>query len=135
MTNTRTPYGVIHHGGPCKDDYANIKVWTEPDGVNSVKLQAPALRAFRNAVDKVGRSIPICGHGWRSCEYQAELYASDHERYAPPSKSLHPRGLALDLGNMGPLFKRRVWRALKNQFWHQPMPSSEPWHFSYFIEG
>lgn len=139
MTDTKTPYGVVHWGGSCKDDYPNIKLYDQPPpGGAPVKLQAPALRAFRAAERRYGRfrpkkwrAIKLSG-SWRSCAYQASLYAKDSHRYANPATSLHCRGLAIDVINPVPA---GVHRALTYIGWVQARPDDEPWHYSWGVKA
>ena len=140
MTDTKTPYGVIHSGGVCKDNYLNIKLYDQPPaGGSPVKLQGPALRAFKAAEVRYGkrtgrkwRAIPLTG-SWRSCVYQASLYAKDRRRYASPDGTLHTRGLAIDVSTSAP--NQSLMRAaLKAEGWVQAR-SDEMWHYSYFISG
>jgi len=140
MTDAKTPYGVIHYGGACKDNYPNIRLYDQPPaGGSPVKLQAAAMRAFKAAEVRYGkrtgrkwRAIPLTG-SWRSCAYQAELYRRDSKRYASPSGTLHTRGLAIDVSTSAPnqAFMRA---ALKAEGWKQAR-SDEPWHYSYWISG
>jgi hypothetical protein len=142
MTDARTPYGVIHYGGVCKDDYPNIELYDQPPkGGSPVKLQAAAIRAFKAAERRYGkrtrpkigwRAIPLTG-SWRSCAYQAELYRSDPNRYASPNGTLHTRGLAVDVSTSAPN-QAIIRAALKAEGWHQARPD-EPWHYSYFVAG
>jgi len=147
MSDIKTPYGVIHYGGVCKDDYANIVLYDQPPkGGSPVKLQAPAMRAFKAAQKRYakatgwsderikregGRVIALTG-SWRSCAYQAQLYASDHNRYANPNVTAHCRGLAIDVSTSAPN-QTKIRAALKAEGWKQ-VRSDEPWHYSYFIE-
>jgi hypothetical protein len=72
----------------------------------------------------------------RSCELQAQLYASDRSRYAPPSVGLHTQGLAIDVDTNwqqaldGPT-EWKFKQAMKAAGWTQTRPDDEPWHWSY----
>ncbi len=135
----KTPYGPVHAGGPCKDDYSNIRLYHRDDG-STVKLQAPAMRAFKAAEDRYGKSsgrpsgtrlIPLSG-SWRSCVYQTELHDSDPHRFADPDTSLHPRGIAIDVSTAtSAADQARMHRALLAEGWTQARPDDEPWHYSY----
>jgi hypothetical protein len=134
MTDYDTEHGTIHYGGPCKDDYPNIQLYQQrkADGP-VVKLQGPAMRAFKAAEVRVGREIPLTG-SWRSCANQAQLYASDPQRYADPAITAHTRGLAIDVSTaIGLLMKMKVKRALKAEGWKQVRPDDEPWHWSFKV--
>ncbi len=148
MTDTRTPYGVVHSGGTCKDDYPNLRVYDQPPaGGSPVKLQAPALRAFKAAERRYakasgwsperikkqgGRPIPLTG-SWRSCAFQAECYKKDSKRYASPDGTLHTRGLAIDVSTSAPN-QDKMRAALKAEGWVQAR-SDEMWHYAYIIWG
>lgn len=139
MSRIKTPYGGIYYGGSCYDDYATIETYDQEISDRPVKLQGPAMRAFKAAERRYGkrrktgwRAIPLTG-SWRSCEYQADLYASDPDRYASPDKTGHTRGLAIDVRNdLGLIAKFRIRRALRAEGWKQAR-SDEPWHHSYWI--
>lgn len=144
MTDYQTPTGVIHYGGACKDDYPNIELYDQPPkGGSPVKLQAAALRAFRNAEQDFaprywskkrraeGRPIVLTG-SWRSCAYQAELYDRDSSRYADPDVTGHTRGIAIDVSTAQPR-QGRIKRVLKKNGWTQTRPDDEPWHWSYGV--
>lgn len=142
MTDARTPYGVIHFGGACRDDYPTIRLYDQPPrGGAPVKLQRPALRALRAAETRYGkrtgrpngwRAIALTG-SWRSCAYQRQLYARDPRRYAHPNATAHTRGLAIDVSTAQP--NQAIIRAcLRAEGWRQVRPDDEPWHYSYWIE-
>ena len=147
MSDYKTPYGVIHYGGTCIDDYANMRIYDQPPkGGSPVKLQAPAMRAFKAAErryakasgwserrikEQGGRPIPLTG-SWRSCALQAALYAKDRNRYASPTGTAHTRGLAIDVSTAAPN-QEKMRRALKAEGWKQAR-ADEPWHYSYWIE-
>ena len=146
MSDFQTKYGVIHDGGPCKDDYENINLYTyqgKQDGV--VKLQGPALRSLKAAELRITsrrqrdkdlvNHILITGIGWRDCDLQRELWQSDPNRYANPDGSKHCRGLAIDVDqNQGIIKRRKIHKALLAEDWHQSVPG-EPWHYSYHVVG
>jgi len=137
MTDTKTKYGVIHHGGPCKDDYENITGYDQPGtGAPAVRLQGPAMRAFKAAEKRASRSgkpIILTGSS-RSCETQWKLWRSDPNRFAHPDTSLHCRALAIDVSTGQGRF--RLWRikkALTAEGWNRVRPDDEPWHWSYVL--
>jgi hypothetical protein len=139
VTDTRTPRGIIHYGGRCVDDYDNLSIYDQPPaGGAPIRLQAPALRAFKAAERTYGkhrpagrRSIILTG-SWRSCELQRALHDSDPARFAHEDTSLHPRGLAIDVAMPLPFGVRH---ALIEQGWKQARPDDEPWHFSWWTVG
>ena len=75
MTTYDTPYGPVFDGGSCKDDYPNINIYHQTQ-TRIVKLQGPALRAFKAAEERCATRrkphILITGIGWRSCSLQRE---------------------------------------------------------------
>ena len=140
MAEFQTKYGVIYDGGPCKDDYGNINVYRQnKTGTRIVKLQGPALRAFKAAEARVATRLKphilITGIGWRSCSLQRELWESDPQRFANPDGSKHCRGLAIDVDQgQSTLRLRAIHKALLAEDWHQSVPG-EPWHYSYHVVG
>jgi hypothetical protein len=145
--NVRTPTGIIHYGGSCVDNYPNVEIYDQPPaGGSPVKLQRPALRAFRKAereyaklsgwspgrIRRVGgRPIVLTG-SWRSCAYQRELYNRDSSRYAHPDVTGHCRGIAIDVST-AQLNQTLIARALYRSGWRRVRPDDEPWHWSYGV--
>jgi len=145
MTDYKTKYGTIHAGGPCKDDYANIETYEQANirrhNPPTVKLQAPAIRALKDAERAYARrtrpwrkrrTIPTSG-SWRSCEFQAQKYKEDPNRFAHPDKTLHTRGLAIDVDTR--YLNGTIRKVLLAHGWHQSRPGDEPWHFSFHLTG
>ncbi len=144
MSDIKTHYGVIHDGGSCCDNYDNINIYHQTAS-RIVKLQGPALRAFKAAEQRITpkrlkrkgktRHILITGIGWRDCSLQRSLWLSDPQRYANPDGSKHCRGLAVDI-DMGQSAARRyrIKKALLLEGWHYAVPG-EPWHTSYVVQG
>jgi len=162
----KTDYGSIYYGGPCRDDYVNLVVYDQPpEGGTPIILQLPAMRSFREAENRLAvlvprssriqrrsggtRFIPIILTGsHRSCDQQTRLYASDSKRFASPSKTFHPRGLAVDISTLLKAIRVRDratgdWtnlfelsrRVLRNHGWEQSRPTDEPWHASFGVRG
>jgi len=111
-----------------------------PPGGSPVKLQGPAMRAFKAAEVRYGkrtgrmwRAIPLTG-SWRSCSLQTQLYRSNTTRYANPDGSLHCRGLAIDVSTASPN-QAIIVACLKAEGWHRFSPDREPWHHSFFRTG
>lgn len=150
----KTPYGVIHYGGACRDDYPNMVTYDQGGGHAIFTLQRPAMRAWLDAQIRFARS-----QGWskrriensktriggkvytegmpiavlvgtnRTCATQARLYRSDPGRYADPRYTGHTRGLAVDVSqDQDHLAEIRV--ALRAMGWEQAR-SDEPWHYSF----
>jgi len=144
MSEYKTAYGTVYDGGSCKDDYPNINIYHQTDQ-RIVKLQGPALRAFKAAEQRITpkrmklrgktRHILITGIGWRDCALQRQLWLSDPQRYANPDGSKHCRGLAVDI-DMGQSAARRyaIKKALLLEGWHYAV-EGEPWHTSYVVSG
>jgi hypothetical protein len=121
----------IRCGGPCRDNYFRIVIHDEQGQI--VKLQRAAWESFAAAESYLGFQIVLTG-SWRSCAYQRELYAKDHARYAPPDKTAHCRGLAIDVSTaLPPHHQTAIRSALTARGWHQARPD-EPWHYSFGIQ-
>jgi LAS superfamily LD-carboxypeptidase LdcB len=122
---------AIRCGGPCRDNYTRIVIHDDEGQI--VKLQRAAWLTFHDAEIALGSQIGITG-SWRSCAYQRQLYAADHNRYAPPDKTAHVRGLAIDVSQAQPPAKlAKVRGLLIARRWYQAR-IDEPWHYSYGIE-
>lgn len=128
-----TAFGAIRAGGACRDDYDRIIPWQNRAG-QILRIQKPAARSLEDAERRLGFAVRVTG-AHRTCEQQEAYYASDPNRYAPPDKTAHPRGLAIDVDTrLGVLRRARLKRALRARGWHQARPDDEPWHWSYGIE-
>lgn len=128
----KTRYGTVFHSERCKDDWSNIREVTLGPGA-TYKLQRPAIKSLRAVASDLGgpwsaKPVRVTGT-WRSCEYQASLYAKDSSRYANPNSTLHTQGLAIDV-HTGYL-NAKVRDSLLKHGWHQSRPVDEPWHFSF----
>jgi len=118
--------GVIFAGGTCKDNYGNVEEATILG--QSLKLQKAAMDSFIGAANEVG-GIRLTG-SWRSCEAQTRYYNSDPNRYAPPDKTAHCRGLAIDVAtDQGAEKLADIKGALSKRGWFQAR-ADEPWHWS-----
>lgn len=125
-------WGNIRCGGPCRDDYARIRVYHQTPA-RFIQLQRAALDSFKTAEEALGFKIWLTG-SLRECSVQTRLYNSDHTRYAVPSSSAHCRGLAIDVSqNMTPKQLKQVHDVLTPRAWHQAR-SDEPWHYSFGIQ-
>lgn len=144
--NTR--YGVVTARNPGRvETPPNVKTYVQT-GSRYVRLQAPALRAFKAAEQRITprrmrrkgktRYILLTGVGGRSYSTQAALYNSDANvggRYANPDGSLHVEYLAVDVDqSQGYLRLRAIRKALETEGWHYAV-SGEPWHASYRLAG
>lgn len=137
----KTPYGTIkcRYPGPMADPpYDNIQIYRQTN-TRYVKLQAPALRAFKAAEERCATRrhphILITGHGYRSWKDQQALYAQEPGRFANPDTSMHVEADAVDI-DMNQSRRRRaaIKRALLAEGWHQAV-EGEPWHYSFKITG
>ena len=142
MTSTQTKYGIIFHGGPCKDDYDNIVLYDQGGSNIPVKLQRPAMKSFKEAEQAISRKfgskqrILLIGNSWRSCAFQRECWEKDPSRFAHPDVGLHTRALAIDVNqNQSALKRRRIHTALTNRGWKQVRPDDEPWHYSFWLRA
>lgn len=136
MAKYMTRYGVVFHSSTCKDNWDNIKEVTLGPGA-TYKLQRPAIRSLRAVAKDLGgpwKLAPVEVTGtWRSCELQASLYASDHNRYAHPNSTLHTQGLAIDVNTNH--LTPKVKQSLLKHGWKQARPDDEPWHFSFRLSA
>ena len=134
-----TRYGVIHVNNPGSFNVPNLQTYVQTQS-RYVRLQGPALRAFRAAEKRIATKkkphILITGVGYRSYSSQAALYAEDSSgRYADPDGSLHVEALAVDIDQgQGRLRLRAIKRALVAEGWHYGV-SGEPWHASFRLSG
>lgn len=150
MTDTKTPYGTIHWGGDCRDDYPNFVTYDTGGGNTVITLQRPAMRALwaaqvryakrvgwsekRLEENPRGRPIQMLVGTNRTCATQWRLYREDSKRYAHPNTTLHTRGLALDVSQAQPNLEI-IYRALASEGWKRVRPDDEPWHWSYWISA
>ena len=153
----KTPYGVIHYGNGCRDDYPNmvtVDMLPEEGGNLLITLQRPAMKALlaaqvryakrmgwsKQRIEKrtvkigakkypIGRPIVMLPGTNRTCEIQTKLYNSDHNRYAAPQITGHTRGLAVDRSNAQPNLSI-VDACLAAEGWTRVRPTDEPWHWS-----
>lgn len=99
------------------------------------RLAPPAAAAYNAASAAFGRPIPITD-SYRSLAVQTSAYASDPERFAPPTRSLHPKGLAIDVnGKAVRLDDPALLAALRGAGWAQTALPKEPWHWSFGVRG
>jgi hypothetical protein len=127
------PWGKIRCGGPCRDDYERIVRFQSRAG-QIVTLQHAAAQSFQAAEKALGFGLLLTG-SIRTCERQAELYASDPKRFAHPAKTAHTRGLAIDVSTAQSSWRKwRIKRALSKRGWFQCRPIDEPWHWSFGIQ-
>lgn len=96
----------------------------------------PSMSAAVGTLLAEARGAVVLNSGWRSPQRQTELWQEALRRYgsaeaaddwvAPPGRSMHERGLAVDLGGDLDLARRLV--ASLGLPLHTPL-AHEPWHF------
>jgi hypothetical protein len=107
-----------------------------PAAIEPTTTLHPALAAAVDALVRASGGRIYIVSGVRSTGHQARLWAAALERYgspeaaddwvAPPGRSLHERGLAVDLGGDLALAARLVSQL--GLPLHRPL-DNEPWHF------
>lgn len=138
------PEGTAY-GGPASaamDAYRNylaqgksLPVGFTPSDLKTVfgdTLSAPAMASLQAAARATGIDPwQYISQGYRSYDQQVNAYNTKPNLAAPPGKSLHQLGLAMDTQNLPSLLSR--W--LLNNGWYQFDPQKEPWHYSYNWTG
>jgi hypothetical protein len=104
--------------------------------IDGVTLQPAAMTAFRAAERQAARSIPVVW-SYRSCRQQRiacrNICGNPYgcpELCAPPGRSWHQLGAAIDTTREA-LADPRIAAALVDNGWCQPLPRSDPGHFSF----
>ncbi len=104
--------------------------------VDGVRLQPVAMKAFLRAQRDAGVPIPVV-ESYRSCAEQRRACRSIcgnpegcPDLCAPPGLSWHQLGAAIDITQEG-LDDPRIFQALIDNGWCQPLPDSDPGHFSF----
>jgi len=104
--------------------------------VGGVTLQPLAMTAFLAAQGEAGATIPVV-QSYRSCTQQREACRNMcgnplgcKDRCAPPGKSWHQLGAAIDITEEG-LANHRIVQALLDNGWCEPLLHTDPGHFSY----
>lgn len=118
-------------------DYADLPgkygQLVHPQGAyGGMQLQQGAYQSLHQSGFDMGE---ILGGSFRTNAQQAQLYASDPNRFAAPGVSLHEYGLAIDVSapyRDTPDFLQRVKPWLLSHGWYQER-SDEPWHFSFGV--
>lgn len=137
----KSPYGTIHVRNPGPfEAYANVEVYKQnKTGTRIVKLQRPAIRAFKAAEARCATArkphILITGIGYRSYSDQRILWLGDSQRFADPDLSMHVEADAVDVDQgQGTRRLKAIHRALIAEGWYQAV-ENEPWHYSFRIAG
>jgi len=104
--------------------------------VDGVRLQPVAMKAFLRAQRDADVPIPVV-QSFRSCAEQRRACRSIcgnpegcRGLCAPPGLSWHQLGAAIDITQEG-LDDPRIFQALIDNGWCQPLPGSDPGHFSF----
>jgi D-alanyl-D-alanine carboxypeptidase len=104
--------------------------------VDGVTLQPLAMRAFHKAERMAGRRIDVV-QSYRSCHQQAKACRTIcgdvngcPATCASPGRSAHQLGAAIDV-TQAMLDDPHVPSALQEAGWCEPLPSSDPGHFSF----
>lgn len=137
-----------------KTPYGTVELTIEPQlvvykrKVGNVVAQGPFIRALKVAERRFYvattpkwkripgrvRPIRITGVGYRSFSYQYDLWESNPKRYASPYKSLHVKGLAIDVNqNIDDLAAAE--KALRSVGFKDGASFGDPPHWSYPISG
>jgi hypothetical protein len=123
---------TIPSGGPTSSiDYASLpgmygKLVDPPGGPSDLRLQKGAWQSLHSL------GVPasaILGGSYRTYAQQAASYAKDPNRFAPPGKSLHEYGLAIDVTSS--MIDKYASKLLANGWYRER--SDEPWHFSFGV--
>jgi hypothetical protein len=125
----RTSSGIVIPDDPCASP-PPLRTW------HGVTLQPLAMTAFRTAQRRAGRPIPVV-QSYRTCAQQraaCEGICQDPNGCkglcAPPGKSWHQLGAAVDITQAG-LDDARIVQALRGAGWCEPLPVNDPGHFSF----
>lgn len=95
-------------------------------------LAAPAMRSLQEAARLTGIDPwKYISQGYRSYDQQVSAYQNKPNLAAPPGRSLHQLGLAMDASGLPSVLSNYL---LQNG-WYQFDPVKEPWHYSYNFRG
>jgi hypothetical protein len=125
----RTSGGIVIPEDPCASP-PPLRTW------HGVTLQPLAMTAFRKAQRQAGTPIPVvqsyrtCAEQRAACEGICQNPNGCKDLCAPPGKSWHQLGAAVDITQAG-LDDPKIVQALKATGWCEPLLSSDPGHFSF----
>lgn len=106
--------------------------WSKNGG--TAIFQKDAMLSFIQVVSDAGMPWISNVGTFRTYEQQARAYAEKPNVAAPPGKSYHELGIAIDVSaehrNLS-----KVINAFSSNGWHRFSPSDEPWHWSYVVTG
>lgn len=98
-------------------------------GVNITNMHPGTLKLLLGMAEEygkmTGKSLQI-NDGWRSTEEQARLHASNPDKAAPPGRSMHEYGLAVDINSTDADDLEKLGLMKKYGF-TRPV-GGEPWH-------
>jgi hypothetical protein len=102
------------------------------------QLDVAAADSLKRINEALGYTVANVG-AYRSYATQAALYASNPNRFAHPSKSLHVVGLAIDV-NASMMKNEDLVAAFTKEGWHRARwgpgtSNDEEWHWSYGVTG
>lgn len=106
------------------------------------RLAPAAATAYNAAVAAYGRPIPLTD-SFRSYAQQAECYRLKPQLCSPPGRSLHEKGLAIDINQNLNLDDPRLVSAMQSTGWFRNgrkivwkgVTRPEPWHWSFGVAG
>lgn len=128
-TDTKSPSAVPMAEGSPLSGSGGSKFVKLDKGVDINGLDSRILQYFMGMAEeygqKTGNSISV-NSGRRSTEKQAALHAADPKKAAPPGKSLHEFGLALDI-QPSDADKLEKLGLMKKYGFTRPI-GGEPWH-------
>jgi hypothetical protein len=126
---TGTPGKVPLANGPVKDGYTAGQYIKLQPGVKLEGLNPELLKNFKGMAQEygeiTGKSI-IVTSGARSKQEQEALFKKNPKKAAPPGRSLHEFGLALDV-NSADLNEMEKHGLMKKYGFTRPV-GGEPWH-------
>lgn len=106
---------------------------TLPRGPGISGLYDPLARVVSRIIDRAAGAVSVIS-GWRSGQRQAQLFAAYQAGHgnlaAPPGRSQHERGAAVDFGGNRPLYT-----SLARSYGLVAPVRGEPWHWEYPGQG
>lgn len=125
--------GSASDPGAYKPSADDAKNFTSPEKLNGM---APELvEDMRSASSEAGVKVELTS-GFRDSNSQAQLFSQAVQKYgseeaarkwaAPPGKSPHESGFAVDINSKG--ISPKLVKALESRGMHRPL-SNEPWHW------
>jgi hypothetical protein len=122
-TTMMMPETLISSGIELANDKVNIQ-GLDPSVYNNL-MALGSLYSEKNP----GKSI-IVNSAFRTYEEQARLHRKYPNKAAPPGRSLHESGLAVDIQTKGKS-GFTDWNLASRFGFHRPIAAKEPWHFEF----